>query len=163
MARGNLGIKGFISLKLLDHSRHQKKSGQELKQAQRQGAWRKDAHWLALHGCSTCFLRQSKTTCPGRDLPQRAGPSPHQTFIQKTSPQKVLPGKLMEAVPHFGPLFPDDGSLCQLDKTERHSDVFTFALLPVTLVCPLRTTGPFLPNQHLPLFSDPIIFLRVAT
>lgn len=100
---------------------------------------------------------------PSAGPPTEGWALPHPTFIQKTSPQTVLPGKLMEAVSHFGPLFPDDGSLCQLDKTKRHGDVFTLALLPVTLVCPLRTTGPFPPNRHLPRFSEPIIFLRVAT
>lgn len=42
-----------------------------------------------------------------------------QSLIKKMPPQTCLQADLKEAIPHLRFLFPDDSSLCQLDRSPR--------------------------------------------
>ena len=87
---------------------------QELKQR----PCRSTLYWLVLHGSLRLHLfLQPRTTCPWV-IQHTVGYSlPHQSLIKNDS-RMCQPASVMEALSQWDPLFPDDSSLCQVDKNK---------------------------------------------
>ena len=121
--------KGGLIWLWLTHLHHcsSLKSGQELKQGRNLEAGA-DAEAMGgggLLSCllfiasSACFSVEPRTTYPGVATPTMAQFFPHQLLIKKMPSETCLLANLMEAIPQLRFFFPDNYSLCQVDKNKQ--------------------------------------------
>lgn len=88
------------------------REGQELKQQ----PWRNNDHWLGAHGFLACFLIHPKATCPGMALPSIACSPTSNINQENVTLRLTCPPVWWRQFLYWYSLFPDDLSLCQVDK-----------------------------------------------
>lgn len=93
--------------------------------------------------CSACFLIQPRTTCWGELPPTVGWAPPHQSLI------KTMPISWRHFL-HWGFLFPDDSSLCHIEKNQAAQGPSALAPPPPPpQYSGFLTTGPVFPPARL--------------
>lgn len=112
------GRNGFVYLLLQIIIRHPRKSGQELKQKQRQG----HGGELFTGLLSAFFLKPPSIICSRVSPPIVAWVLPRQSLMKKMQPQACLQAIWRRPPLCEGSFFPDNSSLCQVNKiTGQHT------------------------------------------